>query len=215
MSQGSELIKAHFPNISEHQLALIMQYADLLLETNQRINLISRKDTEHVHTRHILHSLSIAKVNDFAPEQRVLDVGTGGGLPGIPLAIMNPETEFYLVDSIGKKINAVKEMVEELGLHNVYAANERVENLKMNFDFAVSRAVTALPKINVWLKGKIVKGNQATLPNGLIYIKGGDFIDELTEIGKEYRTWDIQPWFKEEFFETKKVVWINLANSKA
>ena len=115
MSQGSELIKAHFPTISEQKLSLLLQYADLLLETNQRINLISRKDTEHVHTRHILHSLSIAKVNDFAPEQRVLDVGTGGGLPGIPLAIMNPETEFYLVDSIGKKINAVKEMAEELG----------------------------------------------------------------------------------------------------
>lgn len=214
MSQGSELIRAHFPTISDHQLALIKHYTELLLETNQTINLISRKDTEQVYTRHILHSLSIAKVNDFAPEQRVLDVGTGGGLPGIPLAILNPETEFYLVDSIGKKIKAVDLMVEELGLANVYVANERVENLKMKFDFAVSRAVTALPKINGWLKGKIRKGHEATLPNGLIYIKGGDFQDELKEIGKTYKTWDIQPWFKDEFFETKKVVWINMASSK-
>lgn len=215
MSQGSELIKTHFPSISDHQLALMEQYTDLLLETNQTINLISRKDTDQVYTRHILHSLSIAKVNDFAPEQRVLDVGTGGGLPGIPLAILNPETEFYLVDSIGKKVKAVDLMVEELGLSNVYVANERVENLKMKFDFAVSRAVTALPRINSWLKDKIQKGHEATLPNGLIYIKGGDFQDELNEIGKTYKTWDIQPWFKDEFFETKKVVWINLASSKS
>lgn len=210
-----DLLKSHFPNITEQQIKLLNQYSALLLETNEVINLISRKDTDHVFTRHILHSLSIAKVNDFAAGQRVLDIGTGGGLPGIPLAIMFPQTEFYLVDSIGKKVNAVKSMAEQLDLQNVYAANERVEKLKMKFDFAVSRAVTALPKIALWLKGKIEKGNEATLPNGLIYIKGGDFSDELKEIGKAFKIWEIQPWFEDEFFETKKVVWIDLASSKS
>lgn len=214
MSVNREFLKLHFPNITDQKITLLDHYIRLLLETNEVINLISRKDTSHVFVRHLLHSLSIAKVNEFASGQKVLDIGTGGGLPGIPLAIMHPQTQFYLVDSIGKKTAAVKRMSDDLGLENVIVKNERVENLKIKFDFAVSRAVTALPKIATWLDGKIVKGHNATLPNGLIYIKGGDFSEELKEISKPFKIWDIQPWFEDEFFETKKVVWIDLANSK-
>lgn len=207
---GVELVAASFPHFTPGQLAQLDKYVTLLLEVNTHLNLISRKETEHIWTRHILHSLSIAKVVGFAPGQHVVDVGTGGGLPGIPLAIVFPETQFLLVDSIGKKTRAVQEMITALGLANAKAKNARVEDIPQKFDFAVSRAVTRLPAVAGWLQGKIRKGAQAALGNGLIYIKGGDFQEEIDEVGKPYQVWEIGQWFSDPFFETKKVVWLDI-----
>lgn len=208
---GIELIAASFPDLDSRQLGLLERYTALLLEANTRVNLISRKDVEHVWTRHLLHALSIARVVSFAPGQQVVDVGTGGGLPGIPLAIAFPETRFLLVDSVGKKIKAVQWMISELGIANAMAKNMRIEESTRKFDFAVSRAVTRLPVMAEWLKGLIQRGHKATLPNGLIYIKGGDFSGELEEIGKPWKVWELSQWFDDPFFETKKVVWIDIA----
>ncbi len=210
MSEGRKLVASYFPEFDARQLDLLEAYVEALLETNKVINLISRKNEDEVWVNHILHSLSIVKVVKFLPKQNVLDFGTGGGLPGIPLAIAFPETNFVLVDSIGKKVNAVKLMAEKIGLSNVKTQHIRVEELTTAFDFAVSRAVTALPTIQVWLKGKLKRGNACELPNGLIYIKGGDFEDELEHIKKPYRIWNMSDWFDADFFETKKVVWIDL-----
>jgi len=209
--EGRDLVAKHFPEFNSKQLDLLQAYVDALLETNKVINLISRKNEDEVWVNHILHSLSIVKVVQFLPNQDVLDFGTGGGLPGIPLAIAFPETNFLLVDSIGKKVNAVKRMAEQIGLSNVKTQHTRVEDLPMKFDFAASRAVTALPTIDGWLKGKLKKGKMGDLPNGLIYIKGGDFDHELKKINRPYKIWQMTDWFESDFFETKKVVWLNLA----
>lgn len=210
MQEGKALVAKHFPEFNAQQLDLLEVYVKVLLETNKAINLISRKNEDEVWVNHILHSLSIVKVMKFLPGQQVLDFGTGGGLPGIPLAIAFPNTHFLLVDSIGKKVNAVKNMTEHLGLGNVKTKHIRVEEIEMKFDFAVSRAVTALPTIAGWLKGKLKKGHSAKLSNGLIYIKGGDFNEELKQINRAHKMWHMTEWFEDEFFETKKVVWIDL-----
>jgi 16S rRNA (guanine527-N7)-methyltransferase len=210
--KGKQLIASHFPDLTDHQLDQLENYVALLLETNQRVNLISRKNEARVWEEHILHSLSIAKVVQFESGTRVLDFGTGGGLPGIPLAIVFPEANFTLIDSIGKKTNAVEEMRKALHLDHVTVKHGRVETLNQRFDFAVSRAVTALPTIAQWLRGKLTKGDSHGFSNGLIYIKGGDFGDELTEIGRPSKIWNMQDWFEDPFFETKKVVWIDLAS---
>ncbi|MEX2595633.1 MAG: 16S rRNA (guanine(527)-N(7))-methyltransferase RsmG [Salibacteraceae bacterium] len=206
--EGLKLIQGYFPELSQLQLKSLKMYVLLLLEKNKQINLISRKNQEEVWVNHIVHSLAITKVLRPSKGQSFIDFGTGGGLPGIPLAIVFPDCKFLLVDSVGKKIKAVTEMVEALGLENVSLRNERVENIDEHFDFAVSRAVTSLPKIKEWLKGKIKKGKHANLSNGLLYIKGGDFSDELIELGSPYQIWEISSFFNEPFFETKKVVWV-------
>ncbi|MEZ4722897.1 MAG: 16S rRNA (guanine(527)-N(7))-methyltransferase RsmG [Flavobacteriales bacterium] len=207
-----ELVAKHFPQFSENQLHQYRSFVDTLLDVNGRINLISRKDTDEVWIRHILHSLSIVKVISFQPGMSVADVGTGGGLPGIPLAIAFPETQFVLIDSIGKKIAAVREMVDKLGLKNVKALNARMENVPDRFDFVTSRAVSALPTMVGWLHGKVKRGNSCELPNGLLYIKGGDFQNELDEIAKPAKMWELSGWYVDEFFETKKLIWLDIAS---
>ncbi len=199
-----------FPNISENQKAQLTQFAELLIGWNEHVNLISRKNTDEIWHQHLMHSLMLTKVVQFAKGQKVMDVGTGGGLPGIPLAIAFPETNFLLVDSIGKKIRVVQNMIREMGLSNVRAEQRRAEQVNDTFDFVVSRAVTRLPAFTQWVEKSIRSGNDATLPNGILYIKGGDFQEELKEIECPQRVWDMQQWNADPFFETKKIVWLGV-----
>ena len=204
-----ELIKKYFPDLTTDQLKKFSQLEELYKDWNLKINVVSRKDIDELYLRHVLHSLGIAKVQAFLPEAKILDVGTGGGFPGIPLAILFPETSFHLVDSIGKKIKVVEEVVAGLDLKNVKATNSRVEEIGGNFDFIVSRAVAAMPTFVHWTKGKIAKKSKHELKNGILYLKGGDLSEEL----QDYQTATIYPlsdYFEEEFFETKKVVHLPL-----
>jgi 16S rRNA (guanine527-N7)-methyltransferase len=201
-----EQLKKYFPFLTEIQLSQYETLAKEFLSWNEKINLISRKDTENLFEHHILHSLAIAKVCKFKPQCEVMDIGTGGGFPGIPLAIMFPETKFYLVDSIGKKIKVVQALVEALGLKNVKAEQIRAENVNRQFDFIVSRAVTYLPDFMQWTKGKISKIQYHDLANGVLYLKGGDLTEELSTIKNKIKIYDIDNYFEEEFFETKKVI---------
>lgn len=201
-----EKLLKYFPNLSQQQLDQYELLAKEFLSWNEKINLISRKDTENLFEHHILHSLAIAKVCKFKPQCEVMDIGTGGGFPGIPLAIMFPETKFYLVDSIGKKIKVVQALVEALGLKNVKAEQIRAENVNRQFDFIVSRAVTYLPDFMQWTKGKISKIQYHDLANGVLYLKGGDLTEELSTIKNKIKIYDIDNYFEEEFFETKKVI---------
>lgn len=175
---------------------------------NQRINVISRRDLDNFYERHVLHSLAIARVVSFLPESRVLDVGTGGGFPGIPLAIMFPQTQFRLVDSIGKKIRVVQEVADALGLENVVATQQRAEKVKGSFDFIVTRAVARLGLLHAWTRKKLLPVSRHELPNGLICLKGGDLTDELAEAGVPYRQYALSDYFAEEFFTTKQVVYV-------
>jgi 16S rRNA (guanine527-N7)-methyltransferase len=204
-----EYIKKYFPDISEEQEFQFKAIAELYKDWNQKINVVSRKDIEDIYLRHVLHSLAIAKFIQFQSGSRIIDVGTGGGFPGIPLAILFPEVQFTLVDSIGKKIKVVNEVVEGLGLKNVRAINDRVENVKGHYDFIISRAVAAMPTFVHWVKGKIAKNSTHSIKNGIIYLKGGDLSEEL----EPYQNVDIFPitdYFEEVFFETKKVVYLPL-----
>ncbi|MEE1111639.1 MAG: 16S rRNA (guanine(527)-N(7))-methyltransferase RsmG [Bacteroidales bacterium] len=201
-----EKLLKYFPNLSQQQLDQYELLAKEFLSWNEKINLISRKDTENLFEHHILHSLAIAKVCKFKPQCEIMDIGTGGGFPGIPLAIMFPETKFYLVDSIGKKIKVVQALVEALGLKNVEAEQIRAENVNRQFDFIVSRAVTYLPDFMQWTKGKISKIQYHDLANGVLYLKGGDLTEELSTIKNKIKIYDIDNYFEEEFFETKKVI---------
>lgn len=205
--QTVELIYSHFPDLTERQRDQFAALQDLYTEWNAKINVISRKDMESFYEKHVLHSLGIAKVYSFKPGQKVLDVGTGGGFPGIPLAILFPETQFHLVDSIGKKIKVVLAVAEALSLENVRADHGRAEEFKGPYDFVVSRAVTQMQRFVPWIKGKISQKNlDADRINGLLYLKGGDLAEELGTM--KARISNLSNVFTSEFFETKKVVYL-------
>lgn len=203
-----KLILKYFPDINDEQKRQFEQLEPLYKEWNMQINVVSRKDIDELYTRHILHSLAIAKVIDFKDGSKILDVGTGGGFPGIPLAILFPKTHFFLVDSIGKKIKVVKEISQAIGLKNLEAEHKRAEEVKFKYDFIVSRAVTNLPKFNNWIKGKFNINSRHKIKNGLLYLKGGDLTEELKEAGRKYQLYNIPDFFEEEFFETKQVVYL-------
>lgn len=205
-----DLILKYFPNLSEYQVEQFQKLESLYLEWNEKINVISRKDTDFLYEKHILHSLGIAKVMQFAPNTKVLDVGTGGGFPGIPLAIMFPEVEFTLIDSIGKKIKVVQVVSDGVGLKNVKAIHGRAEKLKEKYHFVVSRAVTQMPEFLRWLKGKFEKEQINQKHNGVLYLKGGDLAEELAGIKCEIH--QLKNYFEEEFFDTKKVVYLSKGN---
>ena len=205
-----ETIKKYFPNISEQQLVLLEQFHKHILQWNENINVISRKDTEEMIVKHILHSLAIAKLISFTEGTKILDIGTGGGFPGIPLAILFPQCQFHLIDSTGKKITVVHAFVKEYNLQNVKAEKIRAEEIEDKYDFVVSRAVMAMPKFIPIIKGKIRKGQQNSLRNGIIALKGGDLREELAEIKKTIQLFNISDWFSEPFFETKKIVYIKM-----
>ena len=204
-----EEILKHFPNLTETQIKQFEMLEALYQDWNAKINVISRKDIEALYIKHVLHSLAIAKIQKFAPGTYVLDVGTGGGFPGIPLAILFPETRFYLIDVILKKINVVKAIAEAIGLKNVKAEQMRAENVKGDYDFIVSRAVTNMPDFVSWIKDKIKKQNKHELKNGILYLKSGDLTEELAPFPKATQ-YDIADFFDDEFFETKKVVHLPL-----
>ena len=203
-------VLASFPGLSAKAKSQLTQLLPLYEEWNAQINVISRKDLDQLYTRHVLHSLAIHKFLQFAPGSRVLDIGTGGGFPGIPLAILNPEVNFVLVDSIGKKIKVVQEVSQALGLTNVTAIHERAEKIKGPFDFVVSRAVAEMKLLLQWSNGKMARKQINALPNGLICLKGGDLKEELKGLSKDIEVYDLQQWFSDPFFETKKLVYVPL-----
>lgn len=206
------MIKSYFPEITAHQEEQFNQLNDLYNFWNAQINVISRKDVDNFVERHVLHSLAIAKVIQFKPNTSILDIGTGGGFPGIPLAILFPDCQFHLVDSIGKKIKVVNEVALALGLKNVKATHDRAENVKQKYDFIVSRAVTRMVNFMPWTKNKFNTQSFNSMPNGILYLKGGDIHEELNEVTtKKFPTiFEIPTFFNEEFFETKKVVYFQM-----
>lgn len=204
-----EEILKYFPEITPEQRRQFEELSVLYPDWNSRINVISRKDIDELYVRHVLHSLAIAKVQPFLEGTSVLDVGTGGGFPGIPLAILFPDTQFYLIDVIGKKIKVVQAVADALGLKNVRAEQKRAELVTGTFDFIVSRAVTNMPDFVSWIKGKIRKESRHELQNGILYLKGGDLSEELSAFPKA-TLFDIPDFFSEDFFETKKVVHLPL-----
>ena len=205
-----DIILKYFPELTERQREQFAALLPLYEEWNAQINVISRKDMEHFYEHHVLHSLAIAKVMSFAPMTEVLDVGTGGGFPGVPLAVMVPDARFTLIDSIGKKIKVVNDVVQRLGLTNTKAMQIRAEALEGEYDFVVSRAVTTLGEFVPWVKKKVSKTQYNTLANGILYLKGGDLTNELFTFRHKVRTWDISDFFAEEYFETKKVIYLPL-----
>jgi 16S rRNA (guanine527-N7)-methyltransferase len=203
-----DLILKYFPELTESQKEKLAKLGPLYADWNEKINVISRKDMEHFYEKHVLHSLGIAKVISFEPGTKVLDIGTGGGFPGIPLAILFPETHFHLVDSIGKKINVVKDVAKQLKLSNVEAQQVRAEDLVRKYDFILSRAVTRFANILPWVKNKFKKEDFNELQNGLLLLKGGDVDEEMEEREVSYVAYHLDDYFKEEFFKTKKVVYV-------
>ena len=203
----AELVFKYFTTLNNEQQEQFAKLEALYKDWNQKINVVSRKDIDELYLRHVLHSLGIAQIQTFNEGSHILDVGTGGGFPGIPLAILFPNVKFTLVDAIGKKIKVVDEVIEGLGLQNVKTYHSRVEEIPGQFDFIVSRAVAAMPTFVHWTKGKIKKDSSHERKNGILYLKGGDLAEEL----KDYttiQTFDLKEYFEEDFFETKKVVYL-------
>jgi 16S rRNA (guanine527-N7)-methyltransferase len=201
------IINHYFPDLTEIQKEQFGLLAALYQDWNQKINVVSRKDIDELYLRHVLHSLGIAKFMTFNPGARLLDVGTGGGFPGIPLAILFPEVHITMVDAIGKKIRVVQEVVEGLGITNTRALHSRVEDVDQQFDFIVSRAVAAMPTFVHWVKGKISKHSSHSIKNGILYLKGGDLTEEL-KLYRNAEVFDLSNYFAEDFFETKKLVYL-------
>lgn len=208
-SKKMEEILKQFPNLTDNQIQQFEKLQFLYEDWNSKINVISRKDIDELYTRHVLHSLGIAKILEFKPGSKIMDVGTGGGFPGIPLAILFPEVDFYLIDVIAKKIRVVNEVTSALGLKNVKAEQKRAELVNQEFDFIVSRAVTNMPDFVSWINGKIRKNSKHELQNGILYLKGGDLTEELADF-KKAEQFNLSDFFKDEFFETKKVVHLAL-----
>lgn len=203
-----DIILKYFPNLSPEQKKQFQQLLPLYTEWNAKINVISRKDMDCFYEHHVLHSLAIAKIIQFKKDTRIIDVGTGGGFPGIPLAILFPETHFTMVDSIGKKIHLVNEIISTIGLTNASARNERAENLNIKCNFVISRAVTQMPEFIGWVKKLIQPGGANTLKNGILYLKGGDLTEELSTVKLPVTEYLISDFYQEPFFETKKVVYV-------
>lgn len=203
-----DIILKYFPDLTDKQIAQFSQLFDLYSYWNAQINVISRKDIEELYERHVLHSLGIAKVCTFKAGESVLDVGTGGGFPGIPLAILFPETHFHLVDSIGKKIKVVNEVASALGLENLQADHLRAEQIKSKFNFVISRAVTRLGEFYPWIQGKFKKDSINAIPNGILYLKGGDLEEEIKESKLKAELYPLSAYFEEDFFDTKFVVYV-------
>ena len=208
-----ELIKKYFPDLTEVQIDQFEQLFDLYLDWNSKINVISRKDIEDLYLRHVLHSLGIAKVLRFQSGTKVLDVGTGGGFPGVPLAILNPECSFHLVDSIQKKLKVIDAVIDTLELKNIRTTHSRVETINEEYDFIVSRAVTAMPTFVNWVKTKVKKKSKHHLKNGILYLKGADLSEELKEFPRA-QVFNLNDYFEEDFFNTKKVVHLPLKYKK-
>ena len=207
-----EIINKYFPGLTEKQAGQFAALGELYIEWNSKINVISRKDIDHLYERHVLHSLAIAKIIQFVPGTKIMDVGTGGGFPGIPLAIMFPETQFFLVDSIAKKISVVEGVAESLGLKNVTAQQCRAEKVKGQFDYIVSRAVTAFPKFVALVRSKVSAIQRNELANGILYLKGGDFPEELQPFGNLAKLYELRALFDEDFYETKKLIHLPVKN---
>lgn len=204
-----ELILKYFPNLTETQIQQFEALEALYKDWNSKINVISRKDIDELYLKHVLHSLGIAKVISFAPGSSILDVGTGGGFPGVPLAILFPECQFHLVDSINKKLKVINSICEELEITNIKTTHSRVEAINKTYDFIVSRAVTTMPEFTTWVKGKIAKTQKNDLKNGILYLKGGDLTEELKQY-TSVKAFLLSDYFEEPFFETKKVIHLPL-----
>ena len=205
-----DIILKYFPELTERQREQFAALLPLYEDWNAKINVISRKDMANFYEHHVLHSLAIAKVQPFKTMAEILDVGTGGGFPGVPLAIMFPHANFHLIDSIGKKIKVVQDVAQQLDLKNVRAEQIRAEQVEGEYDFIVSRAVASLPEFVKWVRGKVSDSHYHKLWNGILYLKGGDLEAELAPFKKRARTWDVSEFFEEEYFETKKVVYLKM-----
>lgn len=208
MPPGFDRVLHYFPDLSSKQQALLERLFPLYQEWNEKINVISRKDFANLYLHHVIHSLSLSRVFMFEAGDRILDVGTGGGFPGIPMAILCPDATFHLVDSIGKKIAVVKAVAESLGLPNVTFEQHRAEHTEGKYDFAISRAVAPLPKLDGWVRKKLRSSRQTGKPSGLLCLKGGDLREEMAGFKKHIRLYPLADWFEEEWFAEKKIVYV-------